>query len=279
MIPQPKIRPPAVAGYFYPAEAPALRAAVEDLLAAAPPMGHSPKALIAPHAGYLYSGAIAAAAFVELAAVAEKIRRVVLLGPAHRVSPRGLGHAAVKAFATPLGKVPVDREMIETLSALPQVIRHPLSHRDEHCLEVELPFLQVVLGEFTLVPLVVGDASTEEVEEVLEAAWGGPETLIVISSDLSHYLPYQMARQLDRDTADWILALRGPLSTTRACGATSLNGLLAVARRRGLTCHLLDLRNSGDTAGNQEQVVGYGAFALTEPGQEAPGDEEAAHVG
>jgi len=236
---------------------------VEGLLDAAPrPASPAPKAVIAPHAGYAYSGPIAAVAFQALAAAADTIERVVLLGPAHFVPIRGLGLPDANRFATPLGEVPVDPEGAGASLRLPQVRVQPEAHVPEHSLEVELPFLQALLGDFSLVPLVVGEAGAEEVAEVLERLWGGPETVIVISSDLSHYLPYDEARRVDRATADEILALGGPLDPRQACGARPVSGLLLAARRRGLLPELLDLRNSGDTAGDRRRVVGYGAFAF-----------------
>jgi AmmeMemoRadiSam system protein B len=263
-----RVRPPAVAGSFYPGSPGTLRSTVEGLLAAAPrpsgPIGLPPKAVIAPHAGYLYSGPIAASAFQAVASAAGAIERVVLLGPAHFVPIRGLGLPEHNHFATPLGEVRVEPEGAGEALRLPQVRVQPEAHVREHSLEVELPFLQVLLGAFDLVPLVVGDAGAEEVAEVLERLWGGPETLVVISSDLSHYLPYEAARQIDRETADEILALGGPLDPRRACGAGPVNGLLLAARRRGMTPELLDLRSSGDTAGDKSRVVGYGAFAFHE---------------
>jgi AmmeMemoRadiSam system protein B len=259
-----RVRPPAVAGAFYPGSAAALRSTVEGLLRDAPrPEGPAAKAIIAPHAGYLYSGPIAASAF-QAAAAAGTIERVVLLGPSHFVPIRGLGLPDANRFATPLGEITVEPEGAAASLRLPQVRVQPAAHVQEHSLEVELPFLQVVFGDFVLVPLVVGEASAEEVAEVLERLWGGPETLIVVSSDLSHYLRYEEARQIDRETADEILALGGPLDPHRACGARPVNGLLLAARRRGMIPELLDLRSSGDTAGDPSRVVGYGAFAFRE---------------
>jgi len=260
-----RIRPPAVAGTFYPDSPETLRSTVESLLrevpaATAPP----PKAIIAPHAGYLYSGPIAASAFQAISAAARQIERVILLGPSHFVALRGLGLPDANHFATPLGEVRLEPEGAGAALRLPQVRLQPDAHEREHSLEVELPFLQVLLGDFNLVPLVVGEADPEEVAEVLDRLWGGPETLLVISSDLSHYLPYATARAVDRETADEILALGGPLDPRQACGARPVNGLLLAARRRGMTPALLDLRNSGDTAGDRDRVVGYGAFAFHE---------------
>lgn len=257
-------RPPAVAGMFYPGNAAVLAGDIAAMLAEAPALPLQPKALIAPHAGYIYSGPIAAHAYALLKPHAQKIRRVVLLGPTHRVAVRGLALPGVDNFATPLGSIAIDQAAIQRIAHLPQVGISREAHALEHSLEVQLPFLQSVLPDFQLLPLAVGMATPEEVAEVLELLWGGEETLIVISSDLSHYLPYAMAKQVDGATADAILHLREPVSHEQACGGTPVNGLLLVARHRGLRPHLLDLRNSGDTAGDRSRVVGYGAFAFTE---------------
>jgi AmmeMemoRadiSam system protein B len=260
-------RPPAVAGLFYPGSPAELRSAVEGYLrpdGEPSPAGAAPKAVIAPHAGYVYSGPVAGSAFRTFFPAARTIRRVVLLGPAHFVPIPGLALPENPRFATPLGEVRIDPAAAQAVLRLPQVRVVPEAHAREHSLEVELPFLQVLLDDFEILPLVVGDASGEEVAEVLEILWGGPETAVVISSDLSHYLPYDQARQADRATADEIVALGGPLQGRQACGARPINGLLAAARRRGLTPELLDLRNSGDTAGDRSRVVGYGAFAFHE---------------
>jgi AmmeMemoRadiSam system protein B len=265
------VRPPAVAGTFYPDDPGKLSGMVEGFLrdgapgnGEGPPKASVPKAVIAPHAGYVYSGPIAGSAFRAIAALAETIERVVLLGPAHFLPIRGLALPGHSSFATPLGTVRIEPEGAQASLRLPQVRLIPEAHTREHSLEVELPFLQSLLGEFVLVPLAVGDASGEEVAEVLDRLWGGPETLIVISSDLSHYLPYEAARRADRATADEILALGGPLDPRQACGAVPINGLLEAARGRGLVPELLDLRNSADTAGEPSRVVGYGAFVFHE---------------
>jgi AmmeMemoRadiSam system protein B len=264
----PTVRRPAVAGMFYPGSPGTLRSTVEELLRdVAPAEGTAPKAVIAPHAGYVYSGPTAAIAFQALAAAGETLRRIVVLGPAHRVPVRGLALPGADAFATPLGEVPVDADAVEAVSRLPQVTTSPQAHAPEHSLEVELPFLQVLFPAARVLPLVVGDADGEEVAEVLDRVWGGPETAVVISSDLSHYLPYDVARRVDRETADEILALDGPLHSRQACGAYPINGLLVAARQKKLTPRLLDLRNSGDVrggAGDRDRVVGYGAFAFSE---------------
>ena len=258
------IRPPAVAGMFYPASADELIADLDRMLAeAGRPGGPTPKAIIVPHAGYVYSGPIAAAAYAQLRSARGRVRRVVLLGPAHRVPFRGFALPSVKAFRTPLGDIPVDRPGVDRLRGLPQVHVLDDAHAGEHSLEVHLPFLQRTLGDFAVLPVVVGIASGEDVATLLEALWGGPETLIVISSDLSHYYPYEQARARDARTAAAIERLDGPaLDEESACGRVPIRGLLQVARRRGLICRRLDLRNSGDTAGPHDQVVGYGAWAF-----------------
>lgn len=258
------VRHPAVAGLFYPGDPKVLSHDVRTLLASAKAQFLTPKVLIVPHAGYIYSGAIAASAYAALGAGAEKIRRVVLLGPAHRVAVRGLALPGVDAFATPLGNIPLDNAAAQSISHLPQIVLSPAAHAQEHSLEVQLPFLQTVLENFTLLPLVVGEATATEVAEVLELLWGGDETLIVISSDLSHYLPYNVAKSVDSTTVQDVLRLEQTLAHEQACGATPINGLLLAARRHHLTPHLLDLRNSGDTAGSHDGVVGYAAFAFTE---------------
>ena len=269
---QATIRPAAVAGQFYPDEPHALAHAVAAYLAQAQSAAAnalarhkhvSPKLLLVPHAGFVYSGAVAAAGYDLLAVTRHRIRRVVLLGPTHRVAVRGLAAPTVQAFETPLGSVTVDQAALAQIADLPQLVFNDAVHAQEHALEVQLPFLQTVLAPgFTLVPLAVGDARGDEVAEVLDRLWGGDETLIVISSDLSHYLPYAQARAADRATVDRVLQLDDHLDHRQACGATPLRGALRVARQRGLVADLLDLRNSGDTAGDRARVVGYAAVAL-----------------
>jgi AmmeMemoRadiSam system protein B len=260
------IRPAAVAGSFYPGDAPALAAEVRSHLASAgaPSAALAPKAIIAPHAGYVYSGPIAGAAYARIAPIAASVRRVVLAGPAHRVYVPGVAVPAAREFATPLGRVALDLDAIETVRGFPFAEVNDRAHALEHSLEVHLPFLQSVLGDFRLVPLVVGDAAPGEMAALFEALWGGDETLIVVSSDLSHYLPYDAAHRRDGETARAILRLDGTLVPEDACGAAPINGLLATACARGLRGELLDLRNSGDTAGSRDRVVGYGAFAFHE---------------
>jgi hypothetical protein len=267
------IRPAAVAGRFYPGNPGELEASVRRYLAEAQTAKAKtaaaetrvPKAVIAPHAGYVYSGAVAASAYARLLPARGKIARVVLLGPCHRIPVRGLALSAARAFATPLGEVPIDREACARLAELSQVEVFDESHAHEHSLEVHLPFLQVVLGRFALVPLAVGDATETEVAEVLERAWDGPETLIVVSSDLSHYLPYDEARALDAATAQAIGRLDGAaIGRDQACGRVPVRGLLALARKKHLAVAQVDLRNSGDTAGPRDQVVGYGSWLFFE---------------
>ena len=259
-------RPPAVAGIFYPDLPAVLLTTIDQLLrAAGTPSGRPPKVLIVPHAGYIYSGATAATAYARLAPLKGKISRVVLLGPTHRVAVNGLALPECAAFATPLGDVPLDLEAMAGLHGLPQIVSSDRVHAQEHSLEVHLPFLQRVLGDFRLVPLAVGEASPHDVAEVLDRLWGGPETLIVISSDLSHFLPYAAAQQVDRATCQQILHLATNIEPEQACGAFPLNGLLLTAGRRGLQPELLELCNSGDTAGDKQRVVGYAAFTLSEP--------------
>lgn len=260
------IRPAAVAGSFYPDDPGMLRAVVEDFLDAVPsPSGAArpPKALIAPHAGYIYSGPVAARAYATLAPAKGRIERVVLIGPSHFVPFRGIAASGIEAFATPLGEAPVDGTAIAAIRDLPQVTIAEAPHLDEHCLEVQLPFLQVVLGEAAIVPLAVGEARPAEVAEVLDRLWDGQATLIVVSSDLSHYLADEAARCRDRATAAAIEAFEGArLGPEDACGFLAVAGFLAEARARALTVERLDLRNSGELSGLTRRVVGYGAWAF-----------------
>lgn len=252
---------------FYPGNAPQLVAEVGELLdgvGSLEPKFGFPKALIVPHAGYIYSGAIAAQAYDELAAARGTIKRVVLFGPAHYVAGRGLALPECEAFETPLGRIPLDAAAIAALADLKQVVRSAAAHAQEHSLEVQLPFLQKMLGDFALIPIAAGAALTEEVVEVIERLWGGPETLIVISTDLSHYHAYEEARRIDGATLERIAAFSADLNYEEACGATALNGLLQVAQRKKLSIRLLAAANSGDTAGGKDRVVGYASFALYE---------------
>lgn len=257
------VRPPAVAGMFYPADPRQLRAAVQEYLAAATAAGPVPKAMVVPHAGYVYSGPVAASAYALLRPAREKVRRAVLLGPAHRAPLCGMALPRATAFATPLGAVPVDGEAAALLADFPQVQASDAAHAQEHSLEVQLPFLQEVLADFAIVPLVVGDATAAQVEEVLEALWGGEETVVLVSSDLSHYHDYETARRLDQAASRAIEQLdETDLADRQACGCLPIRGLLRAARRHQLAGRTVDLRNSGDTAGPRDQVVGYGAYAF-----------------
>jgi MEMO1 family protein len=258
------IRPPAAAGRFYPRDATELREAVNQFLKQTPPAPSTgAKAIIAPHAGYVFSGPIAGSAYAQLLPDRDRISRIVLLGPAHFVPVYGLAASSADAFATPLGLVPLDREALKSLERFPQVQVFDTAHGQEHSLEVHLPFLQTILGEFTLVPLLVGECEPESASEVLEALWGGEETRFVISSDLSHYHNSETARKLDAATAEAIEKLAGEnLGGTQACGCNPIRGLLLSARDHGLRGRIVDLRNSGDTAGPRDRVVGYGAFAF-----------------
>lgn len=256
------VREPAVAGQFYPEDPGELQALVGNLLDAVPRAEDAaPKALVAPHAGYIYSGAVAASAYARLSPYRDVYERVILLGPCHRVPVAGMALSAAQAFRTPLGDVPVDRAAVAELEAQGVVVSEP-PHRHEHSLEVHLPFLQAVLGEFRIVPVVVGEASPQAVADLLEALWGGPETLIVVSSDLSHYLDYDSARARDAQTCRRIEQLDTQIDYDDACGAVPLRGLLLAAQRHGMSVKTLDLRNSGDTGGDRDFVVGYGAWTV-----------------
>ena len=257
-----KARPAAVAGMFYPAETATLERTVSELLAAAPASDGAVKALIAPHAGYQYSGLTAAHAYRLLDGRQEQIRRVVLLGPAHRIYLKGMAVPSVDTFRTPLGDVAIDADGVAQALDLPSMQISDEAHANEHSLEVHLPFLQTVLDDFRLVPIVVGVCPPQDVEAALEALWGGDETLIVISSDLSHFHSYADACELDGSTSRRIEARDASLQGEDACGAYAVNGLMLAAKAKGLHVRTLDLRNSGDTAGDKQRVVGYGAYAL-----------------
>jgi AmmeMemoRadiSam system protein B len=266
-----RIRPPAVAGLFYPHDPQELRAVLDDCSAqaarlATPSAARSsmPKALIAPHAGYVYSGPIAASAYGALDDAAHRIERVVLIGPSHFVRFSGLAVSRASAFETPLGAVPVDDSMRREILRLPHVMAADFPHAREHSLEAQLPFLQVLLGEFRMLPIATGEATAREVATALECIWGDEETLIIVSTDLSHHLRYETARGVDAATAQAILACSTELNGEQACGCVGINGLMQVAAERALEVRLLDLRNSGDTTAERSRVVGYGAFALYE---------------
>ncbi len=259
------IRQPAVAGTFYPDQPAQLQQMVQRYLAEGVESTITPKALVAPHAGYIYSGPIAGSAYRALLPLRAQIHRVILLGPSHRVAFHGLAAPTASAYHTPLGDVAIDHEAIKTIQPLRQVHQMDQPHLPEHSLEVHLPFLQEVLSTFTLVPLVVGQTRPQEVAEVLEKLWGGAETLIVISSDLSHYLPYAAAQKIDQQASQAIEQLdETALGHDSACGRMPINGLLHLSKKRGLTATTIDLRNSGDTAGDKSRVVGYGAYLFSE---------------
>jgi AmmeMemoRadiSam system protein B len=267
------VRHPAVAGLFYPEDAETLRILIVRLLATAHvevQLPAPPKALIVPHAGYPYSGTVAAAAYSLIEPLRDIIKRIVLIGPSHRVYLHGIALPQARSFATPLGDIPIDEPGRNRLLQRGDVLASDAPHELEHCLEVQLPFLQTVLGDFTLLPLVVGSTNVEHVAAVLEEVWGGAETLVLASSDLSHYLPYDSARQLDATTATAIVNRHIDISHQQACGASGINGLLAVARRFGLAVTEIARLNSGDTSGEVRRVVGYGAFAIHESGSHTP---------
>jgi len=263
------IRPAAVAGAFYPGSPEQLSQTVAAFLDAVEVHDAPvPKAIVVPHAGYIYSGATAARAFARLKPASDTIRRVVLLGPCHRVPVNGLALSSADGFATPLGEIPLDRQAATLISGMAQVQVSDAGHAQEHSLEVQLPFLQAVLGDFALLPLVVGDATPEQVAEVLDLLWGGIETVIVVSTDLSHFLDYDSARRIDGATCNAVESLDADaIGDDQACGRYPLKGLLKTARRRGMRVETLGLCNSGDTAGDRGRVVGYGAWGLFEAGQ------------
>lgn len=262
---EPTLRPAAVAGRFYPDEPATLRGELDALLAAAPTLaGPRPCALVVPHAGYIYSGPIAASAYKLIAAMQPPPRRIILLGPAHTVGLRGVALPAAAAFATPLGALPVDAELAALAAKHPLVLRSAEAHAREHALEVQLPFIQRVLGEVPILPLVVGHVAPAALADLLDRLWTDSSTLVLVSSDLSHYLPHAEAHARDSATVRQLLALDETIDPEQACGAYALGGFLHLARRRHLVPRLLDLRSSGDTAGDRRRVVGYAALAFSE---------------
>ncbi len=261
----PKHRPPAVAGMFYPGSSSELEQSVELYLQQAQneTIDKRPKALIVPHAGYIYSAPVAANAFKQLLPFADEISQVILLGPSHRVPFTGIASSSAKAFDTPLGAIPLNRKTIEKVNQLPFVVEYDTAHEQEHSLEVQLPFLQKVLSNFTLVPLVIGQASDEQVDQLIEYLWDEPGVLFLISSDLSHYLDYETAREYDLATMKAIEQLEPrKIHPEQACGRTGIAGLLLAAKNHHLKVKTLDIRNSGDTAGSKDQVVGYGSWVF-----------------
>lgn len=259
------VRPPAVAGLFYPEDPVELRESVMSYLddAPAPLVPKRPSSFIVPHAGYIYSGSTAAVAYRALGSD-QPPRRIVLIGPSHRVYVKGVAVPKAEAFATPLGTIQIDRELKRELHSLEDVIESDEPHRFEHSLEVQLPFLQVLFDELTLLPLVAGEASPSAVASILERTVQEEDTVILASSDLSHYLSYAQAQQVDALTNRAILNREPTLNGNQACGAVPINGLLHLARHHGLTVQELARCNSGDTAGDRNRVVGYGAYALYE---------------
>lgn len=261
-------RPAAVAGMFYESNPSRLQQDVQGFLGEATLPAHAvsavPKAIIVPHAGYVYSGPVAGSAYATVKALAGQIKRIVLMGPAHRVYIDGIAASTARAFATPLGNVAVDQDTIRELAEEFGFLRYADEvHTMEHSLEVQLPFLQEIFEDFVLLPFAVGGASPDQVEALLDRLWGGAETLIVISSDLSHYRSYEAAREIDGFTAAQIRQLvAARLTGEHACGYLPISGLLQAASKRGLKCEVLDTRSSGDTAGPRDRVVGYGAFAF-----------------
>lgn len=258
-----EVRRPAWAQQFYPAQPAELRREVSQCLAGPSHEGIGAKAIIAPHAGYPYSGSIAGSAYRSLGSHLTHIRKVVLIGPCHRMSFRGMALPSHKAFATPLRDTPVDGEAMARLAAMQGVRVLDAAHAEEHSLEVELPFLQMLLHHFEIIPILVGDEEPETVARALGAVWGGAETVVVISSDLSHYQDYATARGQDARTAAAIVGGNpDSIHGEDACGAGAIRGFLVANREHKLKAELLDLRNSGDTAGSRNRVVGYGAFGF-----------------
>jgi AmmeMemoRadiSam system protein B len=259
------VRPPIVAGRFYPSDADELRNLIQGFLAAAhcPEEEVRPKALIVPHAGYPFSGPVAASGYAWLVPTSSETRRVVLLGTCHSPGIDGLVTTSASAFLTPLGTVEVDAELVEEALGFDQVQTDDPAQNRDHALEVQLPFLQVVFESFTIAPFLVGRCAASAVAEVLEALWGGESTLIVVSSDLSHHLTYEQAQQLDRHSAAAIEQLdEKALGPRSACGRHAIAGLLHASRDHKLVCRRLDLRSSGDTAGPRDRVVGYGSWVF-----------------
>lgn len=265
------IRKAAVAGMFYPDAPDVLKHDVQGYLNAPNVTATSvPKAIIAPHAGYRYSGATAGKIYARLEPARDIITRVILMGPCHRVAVRGLALSGADGFETPLGRVPVDKDAENLIRDMPGVTAFPATHAQEHSLEVHLPFLQELLTDFKVVPIVVSEASPADVAAVLQKLWGGPETLIVISSDLSHFLDYDGARAIDARTADAITSFApDKIERNGACGRFPVSGLLHLAKQRGMRVETVDMCNSGDTAGSKDKVVGYGAWAFYETAEDA----------
>lgn len=261
------IRRPAVAGRFFPAVRSELTAIVQSCLqeASPPERTGAPKAIIAPHAGFAFSGPVAGSAFAPLTEAANEIGRVVLIGPSHHVAFDGVATSGFGNFETPLGVVSVDAGAIRQALKFDFVKEFEPAHQREHSLETHLPFLQSVLGEFQVVPLVTGRIDRETLARLFDALWGGEETIISVSSDLSHFFDYETARSLDRETSTRIAQFEADqITPDDACGAVSIRGFLEAGRRREMRSEIIDLRNSGDTAGDRSRVVGYGAYGFWE---------------
>ena len=257
------IRLPVVAGSFYPEQPEILKAMISEYLQQVAPALKVPQAIIVPHAGYIYSGEIAASAYARLQPRQSSIKHVVLLGPSHKVGFTGLALSHADAFRTPLGDIPLDAEAIASIIHFPFVEYREQAHLLEHSLEVQLPFLQMTLDSFKLLPIVAGDCPAELIEELLELFYGQDDTLIVISSDLSHFHDYQTAQRLDKQTSRLIEQLEYQLlDYDSACGRVPVSGLMVLAKKKSLQIETIDLRNSGDTAGNKSRVVGYGAYVI-----------------
>ncbi|MFA5985491.1 MAG: AmmeMemoRadiSam system protein B [Methylococcaceae bacterium] len=256
-------RQPAVAGMFYPANPGQLHQMLDQYLTDAETNAKVPKAIIVPHAGYTFSGAVAASAYARLKKANDLITRVVLIGPSHCLAFKGLAVTRAQTFSTPLGNISVDQKAISQLVKLPYVEFIEEAHAHEHSLEVQLPFLQEMLDNFDIIPIIAGEVSAHEICHILELLWGGEETLIVVSSDLSHYLDYASAKQMDAETSLAIVALADEkLAADSACGKTPVCGLIKYAQEQALAIQCIDLRNSGDTAGDKNRVVGYGAYVI-----------------
>ncbi|HEY8079483.1 MAG TPA: AmmeMemoRadiSam system protein B [Labilithrix sp.] len=254
-----------MAASFYPASAVELSCTVELLLAEASAADcPRPKALIAPHAGYAYSGAVAAAAYASLRGERGTIERVVVLGPAHYVDVKGIATSNASAFTTPMGELLLDRDAIDAIARLPGVAALDNAHAPEHSVEVQIPFVQAALGQVRLVPLLCGSGTCEkQLDRVLDVLWGGEETLFVVSSDLSHYLDYDSARARDAATTRSIESLDADaIGSDDACGPSCLRAILRAASKRRMHAKVLDVKSSGDTVGGRDEVVGYGAYAV-----------------
>ena len=268
------VRPPAVASLFYPGEAAELKQNLREMLEKASeaedpnedlPAGQHLRALIVPHAGYVYSGTTAALAYHLLRKNRDDFHRILLLGPAHRVWLEGIAFPGTDAFETPLGRIPLAKQQIRELLRFPEVQLRDDAHQDEHCLEVQLPFLQEILNEFELIPAVVGEISPDSLSGLLENLLEDPQNLLLLSTDLSHFHSYSEAQAIDQKTAEAIESFEDEkILPEQACGAHPLRGLLRHARIQGWKIQRLGLCNSGDTAGSKDRVVGYGAWALSE---------------